>query len=252
MRQLPADKAGGGGSGFLGLLHNGAFVAAFLGFFFAQSAKVFTHFYTERKWDFTRLVSSGGMPSSHTALVSGPPLVWQGISWSPSCRHAPELPVPEATAACCWLIQGLWQHGWLRLTRPGFQPCSCCSFASPLPPWCPARASLALPASAQVMGLTTAIGVLEGTNHPMFAIALVFSLIVSPTPCCAYCAALPALLPPAVRLLPPLGCALCWRARPAACQAPPPAPHCPPPPVRLCTMPAGCGCTRASRPACST
>lgn len=29
------------------------------------------------------------------------------------------------------------------------------------------------------MGLTTAIGVLEGTNSPMFAIALVFSLIVS-------------------------------------------------------------------------
>lgn len=34
------------------------------------------------------------------------------------------------------------------------------------------------------MGLTTAIGVLEGTNHPMFAIALVFSLIVSLAPCC--------------------------------------------------------------------
>jgi hypothetical protein len=31
----------------------------------------------------------------------------------------------------------------------------------------------------QVMGLTTAIGVLEGTNSPMFAISLVFSLIVS-------------------------------------------------------------------------
>ena len=28
------------------------------------------------------------------------------------------------------------------------------------------------------MGLTTAIGVLEGTRSPMFAIALVFSLIV--------------------------------------------------------------------------
>ena len=69
MRQLWAT-AGAGRGGVAGLLHNGAFVAAFLGFFFAQSAKVFTHFYTERKWDFTRLVSSGGMPSSHTALVS--------------------------------------------------------------------------------------------------------------------------------------------------------------------------------------
>ena len=35
------------------------------------------------------------------------------------------------------------------------------------------------PPAPQVMGLTTAIGVLQGTNSPMFAIALVFSLIVS-------------------------------------------------------------------------
>ncbi|KAI3435567.1 hypothetical protein D9Q98_001632 [Chlorella vulgaris] len=94
MRLLLATASTGG---LVGLLHNGVFVAAFMGFFFAQSAKVFTHYYTEQKWDFTRLVSSGGMPSSHTGLV---------------------------------------------------------------------------------MGLTTAIGVLEGTNSPMFAMALVFSLIV--------------------------------------------------------------------------
>lgn len=73
-------------------------MAAFLGFFLAQSAKVFTHYYTEQKWDLTRLVSSGGMPSSHTALV---------------------------------------------------------------------------------LGLTAALGVLQGTSSPAFAIALVFSLIVS-------------------------------------------------------------------------
>lgn len=66
MRLLLATASTGG---LVGLFHNGAFVAAFLGFFFAQSAKVFTHYYTEQKWDFTRLVSSGGMPSSHTGLV---------------------------------------------------------------------------------------------------------------------------------------------------------------------------------------
>lgn len=69
MRLLLATVTASSG-GLVGLFHNGAFVAAFLGFFFAQSAKVFTHYYTERKWDFTRLVSSGGMPSSHTGLVS--------------------------------------------------------------------------------------------------------------------------------------------------------------------------------------
>jgi acid phosphatase family membrane protein YuiD len=75
-----------------------AFVAAFLGFFFAQVAKVFTHHYITREWDLTRLVGSGGMPSSHTSLV---------------------------------------------------------------------------------MGLTTALGIINGTSSPYFAIALVFSLIVS-------------------------------------------------------------------------
>lgn len=49
----------------------GALVAGFMGFLIAQVAKVFTHYYTERKWDLSRLVGSGGMPSSHTALVSG-------------------------------------------------------------------------------------------------------------------------------------------------------------------------------------
>jgi Na+/H+-translocating membrane pyrophosphatase len=48
-----------------------AFIAAFLSFFAAQVAKVFTHYYITREWDMTRLVGSGGMPSSHTALVMG-------------------------------------------------------------------------------------------------------------------------------------------------------------------------------------
>lgn len=73
-------------------------MAAFVGFLAAQGAKVFTHYYVQREWDLTRLVGSGGMPSSHTSLV---------------------------------------------------------------------------------MGLTTATAVLQGTSSPMFAICLVFSLVVS-------------------------------------------------------------------------
>lgn len=68
-----------------------------MGFLIAQVAKIFTHYHVNREWDLTRLVGSGGMPSSHTSLV---------------------------------------------------------------------------------MGLTTAIGVLEGTSSPYFAMSLVFSLIV--------------------------------------------------------------------------
>ncbi|KJS84900.1 MAG: acid phosphatase [Peptococcaceae bacterium BICA1-8] len=36
----------------------------------AQFLKVVIVLYTQRKWDFTRLVGAGGMPSSHSALVT--------------------------------------------------------------------------------------------------------------------------------------------------------------------------------------
>lgn len=45
------------------------FVAAFIAFAIAQITKCFTYYYTENKWDFTRIVGSGGMPSSHTSMV---------------------------------------------------------------------------------------------------------------------------------------------------------------------------------------
>jgi len=46
------------------------FIAAFIAFAIAQLLKVFTFWYSERRWDYTRVVGSGGMPSSHTACVS--------------------------------------------------------------------------------------------------------------------------------------------------------------------------------------
>lgn len=36
----------------------------------AQFLKVIIVLWTQKKWDFTRLVGSGGMPSSHSALVT--------------------------------------------------------------------------------------------------------------------------------------------------------------------------------------
>mmetsp|Transcript_6142 Transcript_6142/g.17613 ORF Transcript_6142/g.17613 Transcript_6142/m.17613 type:complete len:175 (+) Transcript_6142:377-901(+) len=57
--------------GLRGLLQNGPFVAAFIAFAIAQIAKVFTYYYTENKWDGTRIIGSGGMPSSHTSMVLG-------------------------------------------------------------------------------------------------------------------------------------------------------------------------------------
>lgn len=46
------------------------FIAAFIAFAIAQLLKVLTFWYSERRWDYTRVVGSGGMPSSHTACVS--------------------------------------------------------------------------------------------------------------------------------------------------------------------------------------
>jgi hypothetical protein len=128
---------------------SGALVAGFMGFLIAQVAKVFTHYYTERRWDLSRLVGSGGMPSSHTALVSQP---------CPAGRLG-ELAQRTSGAPRCHLHQHhcLTSRGQVKVAT---------LLAATLPP-------------LQVMGMTTAIGVLEGTGSRYFAIALVFSLIVS-------------------------------------------------------------------------
>ncbi|EEF47545.1 uncharacterized membrane protein YuiD [Ricinus communis] len=45
-------------------------LSALVAFAIAQSTKVFTSWYKERRWDFKQLVGSGGMPSSHSATVT--------------------------------------------------------------------------------------------------------------------------------------------------------------------------------------
>jgi len=46
-------------------------VAAFVAFAVAQSLKVLTTWYKEKRWDLKRLYGSGGMPSSHSSTVMG-------------------------------------------------------------------------------------------------------------------------------------------------------------------------------------
>ncbi|KAK7399983.1 hypothetical protein VNO78_11181 [Psophocarpus tetragonolobus] len=45
-------------------------ISAFVGFALAQSIKLFTTWFKERRWDLKQLVGSGGMPSSHSATVT--------------------------------------------------------------------------------------------------------------------------------------------------------------------------------------
>ncbi len=51
------------------LIQNEPLLSGFLGWFIAQNLKVVIILFKDRKIDFKMLVSSGGMPSSHTATV---------------------------------------------------------------------------------------------------------------------------------------------------------------------------------------
>lgn len=51
------------------ILNNHALLAAILAWFIAQLLKMILVLLKERRWDFSRMVGSGGMPSSHSALV---------------------------------------------------------------------------------------------------------------------------------------------------------------------------------------
>jgi uncharacterized protein len=53
------------------LLNNRILIAAFLAWAIAQVSKTIYELIRQRKLIFSRLVSSGGMPSSHSALVTG-------------------------------------------------------------------------------------------------------------------------------------------------------------------------------------
>lgn len=52
------------------LAGNPTFVSGLFAWTIAQSMKVFLNFCVERKWDFRIMCSSGGMPSSHSAMCT--------------------------------------------------------------------------------------------------------------------------------------------------------------------------------------
>jgi uncharacterized protein len=52
------------------LLHNGMLISALLACFLAQVVKPFVHYSRSRRWNWGLWFSSGGMPSSHSALMS--------------------------------------------------------------------------------------------------------------------------------------------------------------------------------------
>jgi acid phosphatase family membrane protein YuiD len=53
------------------LVHNPTFWSAFLAWMAAQAIKLLTNFVQTRKFDFSYFVSTGGMPSAHSAMVCG-------------------------------------------------------------------------------------------------------------------------------------------------------------------------------------
>ncbi|XP_044488342.1 uncharacterized membrane protein YuiD-like isoform X2 [Mangifera indica] len=54
----------------LSIITNYPLISALVSFAIAQSIKVVTLWYKERRWDLKQLVGSGGMPSSHSATVT--------------------------------------------------------------------------------------------------------------------------------------------------------------------------------------
>lgn len=54
----------------LSILDNKIMWVALLAWILAQALKLVINFWMEKKWDFNLLRSSGGFPSSHTAIVS--------------------------------------------------------------------------------------------------------------------------------------------------------------------------------------
>ncbi|KXL53055.1 divergent PAP2 family protein [Anaerotignum neopropionicum] len=55
--------------GFTKIAYNVPLWAAIISWAIAQSSKIILVFITEKRFDATRIVGTGGMPSSHTALV---------------------------------------------------------------------------------------------------------------------------------------------------------------------------------------
>lgn len=53
----------------LDIIHNEIIVASFMAWLIAQVIKVVLVLLKERRWDLSRMFGSGGMPSSHSALV---------------------------------------------------------------------------------------------------------------------------------------------------------------------------------------
>ena len=53
-----------------GIIRNEVFIACFLAWFIAQIIKVILTLFFENKFDASRFVGSGGMPSSHTSFVT--------------------------------------------------------------------------------------------------------------------------------------------------------------------------------------
>ena len=51
------------------IVDNHTLIVALIGWFVAQSLKIPIYYMVEKKWDVMRFFGSGGMPSSHTAMV---------------------------------------------------------------------------------------------------------------------------------------------------------------------------------------
>lgn len=67
---------------FREFLNNPILIATLVGWFLAQVIKIPLEFVRTRQWNWALFISTGGMPSSHTAVVSGLAMgigLWEGF-----------------------------------------------------------------------------------------------------------------------------------------------------------------------------
>lgn len=72
----------------------------------AQLAKVFTHYFAAREWDWRQVLTSGGMPSSHAALVNG-------LACSVASQHGLESDLFAVVAVFAIVVMYLLRSGFL-------------------------------------------------------------------------------------------------------------------------------------------
>ncbi|QCX32691.1 divergent PAP2 family protein [Caloramator sp. E03] len=87
------------------IINNKILIAAVLGWAVAQFLKIFTSYFTAGKVDFSRIIGSGGMPSSHSAF---------SVALAVKCGYIVGFDSPEFAIALCFALIVMYDAAGVR------------------------------------------------------------------------------------------------------------------------------------------